>query len=64
MAVDLILEEAVLIEEEEVVVEMNGTVDPQEEICLAEEVIPHLEEADLNIQLLVMILVQSIILVS
>lgn len=59
---DLILGEAVLIEEEVEVVETNGIVDQREETCLAEEVIPHLEEVDLNIQLLVMILVQNIIL--
>lgn len=59
---DLILGEAVLIEEEVEVVETNGIVDQQEETCLAEEVIPHLEEVDLNIQLLVMIRVQNIIL--
>ena len=64
MAVDLVLGEAVLIEVEEVVVEMNGIADLPEEICLAEEVTPRLEEADLNIQLPVMILVQNITLVS
>ena len=64
MAVDLVLGEAVLIGVEEVVVEMNGIVDLQEEICLAEEVTPRLEEADLNIQPPVMILVQNITLVS
>ena len=54
--------EAVLIEDGEVVVGTNGIVDQQEETCLAEVVILLLEEADLNIRLLVTTPVQNTIL--
>lgn len=56
--------EAVLIEDGEVVVGTNGIVDQREETCLAEEVILLLEEADLNIRLLITTPVRNTILVS
>lgn len=56
--------EAVLIEEEVVAVEMNGTVVQREDTYLVEEFIPLLEGEDLNIRLLVMILVRNITLVD
>lgn len=61
MVVDLYLVEAVLIEEEVVAEEMNGTVVQQVEICLAEEVIHLLEAVDLNILQQAMILDPNII---
>lgn len=64
MVVDLTPEEVAPIGDEEVVVEMNGIVDRQEETCLAEEVILLLEEEDLNILQLVTTLDRNIILVS
>lgn len=53
--------EVVLIEEEVVAEGMNGAAVQRVEICLAEEVIRHLEAVDLNILQQAMILDQSII---